>query len=462
MRSLRCRTSARTRRAIVTAHLAGAALLIPAILAGCGSSPGSPTTPTPTKPTATSTPAQHDHSVARTVDRIGAAYELRAAPALIGPPAQANPTELANGEAAFAVALLQQAANGSANTTVSPASLALALSMLQQGARGQTASQIATALGVPGMSASQQAAAWHALDAAWAAAAKSGGFTLDTANSLWQQKDMTIGNAFLETLSKDYNAGMWQVDFAKDPTGAVDAINKWTSQNTDGKIAKLFDTLDPTTKLVIANAVYFKAAWQTPFDGSSTHSAQFTLSNGSTTSVPFMHNSSAYFPAAVTSDYSAVALPYKGGRFSAVAIMPNKGTLADFTAGLSADRLAAVINSLKNNSVDLSMPKFETASTTNLVPVLMQLGVKDAFSDHADLSGIAPNLTVSQVIQRTYLRVAEKGTVAAAATGVSIGSTAIPSGRVTINLDHPFLFLIRDNTTGAVLFASQIQNPQQG
>jgi serpin B len=371
-----------------------------------------------------------------------------------------NPAELGKAEAAFAVALLQQAGSGTNNVTVSPASLALALSMLQQGAGGQTAQQIAAALRLSGMSAAQQSAAWHALDAAWSAAARSGGVTLDIANSLWQQKGMTIGKDFLEALSKYYDAGMWQVDFANDPNAAVDAINQWTSANTHGKIAKLFDSLDPATKLVIANAVFFKADWQSPFDGSQTHDAQFTLSNGTTESVPFMKGQFTY-PAAVTGDYTAVALPYKGDRFSALAVMPNTGSLTDFTASLTGHRLATIVDSLHTGSVELSMPKFETTSTTNLGPILQRMGIEDAFSAHADLSGIGPNLTVSQVVQRTYLKVAEKGTVAAAATGVGITGTAIPAGRLNVTLDHPFLFLIRDNKTGAILFASQIENPRQ-
>jgi serpin B len=454
-------TSARTRRTVVTAQLACAALLAPVLVAGCSSSGGGAARQPASHPATSTRSAAHGGTgAARTVDRIGAAYELRAPDATGAPPAQANPSELAKGEASFAVALLQQASNGTGNVTVSPASLALALSMLQQGARGQTAAQIAKALRVSGMSASQQAAAWHALDSAWAAAANSDGFTLDTANSLWQQKGMTIGPDFLQTLSKYYDAGVWQVDFANDPASAVDAINKWTSQNTHGKIAKLFDSLDPATRLVIANAVYFKAAWASPFEGSSTHAGPFTLADNSTTSVPFMHGQFNY-PAAVTSDYSAVELPYKGDRFSALAIMPNKSSLADFTSGMSGDRLATIVNGMHSGSVELSMPKFETTSMTDLGPILAHMGMRDAFSDNADLSGIGPNLTVSQVIQRTYLRVAEKGTVAAAATGVGITGTAIPAGRITIDLDHPFLFLIRDNTTGAILFASQIQDPQQ-
>ena len=452
-------TSPRARRTIAGAYLACAAVVTPVLLfllSGCSGSGGAAMTPS----TVSGSSASTDGPVAqaRTVDRIGSAYELRA-PADGAPPATGDPTELASDEAAFALALLHQASTGTDNITVSPASLALALSMLQQGAGGQTAQQIAAALHVPGMSATQQAASWQALDAAWSAAARNQGLTLDTANSLWQQKGVAIGKDFLQTLSKYYDAGMWQVDFAQDPSAAVDAINRWTSENTHGKIAKLFDSLDPATRLVIANAVYFKADWQTPFDGSRTHDARFTLSSGSTESVPFMNGTFSY-PAAVTDDYTAIDLPYKGDRFSALAIMPNKNPLADFTAALTGDRLAAIVDGLHTGSVDLSMPKFETTSTTDLGPVLQRMGIRDAFSAHADLSGIAPNLTVSQVVQPTYLKVAEKGTVAAAATGVGITSTAIPAGRITVTLDHPFLFLIRDNKTGAILFASQIQNPK--
>jgi serpin B len=436
------------------ARLACAALLAALVLSGCSSSGGAAPTVSPR-----SKSDRGDFAQARTVDRIGAAYELRASTAG-APSATGSATELASDEAAFAVALLHRASSGTDNVTVSPASLALALSMLQQGARGRTAEQIAAALRVAGMSAVQVAAAWHALDAAWSAAAQSRGFTLDTANSLWQQKGMTIGKDFLQILSRYYDAGMWQVDFANDPNAAVDAINQWTSENTHGKIAKLFDSLDPATRLVIANAVYFKADWQTPFEGSRTHDAQFTLSSGSTESVPFMNGQSTY-PAAVTGDYTAVELPYRGDRFSALAVMPNRNSLAEFTAALTGERLAGIVHSLDTGSVDLSMPKFETTSTIGLGPVLQRMDIQDAFSAHADLSGIAPNLTVSQVIQRTYLKVAEKGTVAAAATGVGITGTAIPAGRITVTLDRPFLFLIRDNKTGAILFASQIQDPQQ-
>jgi serpin B len=387
------------------------------------------------------------------VARQGSAYELRAV--RHASEVAANAPGLAQSEQEFTLALLQHL-HSPQNTSISPASLAIALSMLEQGAHGATLQAIAHALGTSGLSPAQQSAGWQALTEAWAAAAKDGSFSLSSANSLWLEKGLPVRRAFLSALASYYASGTWQVDFSQD--SAANAINAWTKQHTNGRIAKLFNSIDPSTVLVLANAVYFQAAWATPFLASYTHPSTFTLSNGAGVQTPFM-SATEQLACATTPDYQAVQLPYRGGRFAALAIMPTHESLSSYLDGLSASSLHAVVNGLQPGTTQLEMPKFTVRSFVDLVPTLKQMGMGAAF-DGADFSALSPeSLQVSQVVQRDYLRVAEKGTEAAAATGIGMTTGARVANTRTIALDHPFLFLIRDTRTGAILFAAQIQNP---
>lgn len=439
-----------------SARRRAAAIAVPLVAALTLGACSSGSSPAPSPSLSAPVPAKGQPPGVAVVAQLGSAQELRAPTAKVP---GADPGAIAAAEQAFSLALLAKSATGTGNTTVSPASLAAVLAMLQQGARGQTAQQIAAALHVPGMSAAEVGAAWHALATAWNSDAAAGHIDLATANSLWQQKGFRLEPAFLRALASYFDAGVWQADFAGDMPGALDAINRWTSANTHGKITKLFDSLPAQTQLVLADAVYFKAAWQTPFEGSDTAPATFTTAAGTSVRTPFM-NASTVLPAARTSTYDAVELPYRGGRFSALAVMPTQQSLRDFVAGLTSDRLAAIVSGLSGQAVALALPKFTTTSTLELNSVLQQLGISAAFGDGADFSGITSSpLKISEVLQRSYLKVAEKGTEAAAVTGAVLVPTAVPAAQNRITLDHPFLFLIRDNTTGAILFASEINNP---
>jgi serpin B len=213
---------------------------------------------------------------------------------------------------------------------------------------------------------------------------------------------------------------------------------------------------------VLANAVYFHADWLQPFDSHETSADAFTTAGGSTVSVPTMHDGQLNAPAAVAPGYEAVQLPYKGGRFAALAIMPKGQSLSDFIAGLTPDTLATIAGSLKAGEVDLSIPKFTTTSTLDLVSALRDLGISDAFGSGADFSPMSPQgVQVGQVVQRDYLSVTEKGTEAAAVTGLGMVATAVMQKQI-VHLDHPFLFLVRDTKTGAILFASAVNDPATG
>lgn len=369
---------------------------------------------------------------------------------------------VARAEQAFSLDLLRHVTQGTANVTVSPISLAVALSMLENGAAGRTRAEIAATLGAGTLALARQNGGWHSLDTDLTAAAKAASIQLSSANSVWLQKGFAIRESFLNALTTYYDSGVWTADFAQGMPAALAAINAWTSKNTRGKITKLFDELDPATRVVLANAVYFKAAWEQPFDASATHDGRFVTSERAEITTKFL-NGAVDVPAAVTDGYRAVQLPYAGGRFAALAVMPTSSSLAAFTGSLTADRLATIVTTLTRQSVQLSLPRFTTRTTSQLNRPLARMGMPTAFTPAADFSPMTPEpVQVSQVIQRAYLKVAEKGTEAAAATGVAVITSVNAGPARTLTFDHPFLFLIRDTKTGAILFASQINDPSAG
>lgn len=388
--------------------------------------------------------------------RIGSAVQLVADTSPVSGSDPAAVDAVVSAEQRLSLALLQKVGDGS-NVSVSPASLYLALGMLQNGARGSTAAQISAALQATGLSTADQNSGLAGLTTDLDAAAAKDGITLDSANSLWQQRGFEVRPAFLRTLAAYYRAGVWQVDYQHDMSGAMDAINHWTSHQTHGRITKLFDQLEPSTVLVLANAIYFHAAWATPFDNGETADGAFTTADGKQVTAKFMSGGPG-LQAAATGAYQAVQLPYRGGRFAALAVMPTSGSLTDLMKALTPEQIDSIAAST-HGGVSVSMPRFTTTSKIDLTPVLEALGMTDAFTDDADLSGLSNTPTkVGQAIQRVFLGVGEKGTTAAAATGISIMPTSTTAGP-KVRLDHPFLFLVRDTKTGTILFASEVQDP---
>lgn len=365
---------------------------------------------------------------------------------------------IARSQQQFAIDLLR-ATTSSANVVLSPSSLAIALAMLQLGARGRTRDEIAAALHTASLSARQQAAGWAALTQSLAADADS---VLESANSVWQQRGLALRHDYMTALAQYFQAGIWQVDFARDMAGADAAINDWVKQHTHGRITRLFDPgeLTPETQLVLANAEYFKAAWKYRFDPQLTHPAPFHRADGTTVSVPFMKY---HGKLAVTGNgrWYAAQFPYAGDRFAAQLIMPMRGSLAELSAALTPDDLHSIgTASISDEPVDTLIPKFTVQTYTQLNDTLQHLGIRAAFGAGADFSAMSPaGLQLATVVQRDYLKVDEQGTEAAAVTGGAMVQLARvgPSA-----FDRPFLFLVRDTRTGTVLFAGQIQDPSAG
>jgi serpin B len=400
------------------------------------------------------------------IARSGAAVELAASSAPAAAPAgAAAERSLARAEEQFSLDFLQRISGPSArNAVVSPSSLAEALAMLQLGARGSAAAQLASALGTPGLTATRQAAAWHALIADEERAAARQGVSLESANGIWTQRGLRLDRAFMAALRSNFGAGVWQADFAGDPQAAVQALNGWASDHTHGRIRQLFGPGDvgPQTQIVLANALYLKAAWATPFDPAQTASGPFRLGGGKTATVRFMHSGGALsVRASAGGGVDAVQLPYAQGRFAAVVLMPTRQDLGSYLARLTPAGLSRQLNGMRPAEVKLALPKFTLRGSYQLNGMLQSMGVRAVFGSPG-LTAITPGggLSAQYVEQHTYLSVTEHGTEAAAATGISVGvSATVPTLKLTI--DRPFLFLVRDTATGAILFASTVVNPAQ-
>lgn len=414
--------------------------------------------------------------------RIGDADELLANVS----PGQVTPglgeKAVAGGEAGFSLSLLDAMAGDSAssNTLVSPSSLATALAMLQLGARGATAQSIARVLGTAGLSSAEQAAGWRTLSAVLesetsrSAASLGREPELNIANALWLQRGFPVNEPFVRAETEEFGAGVWQADFAGDLSGAVAAINAWTSQHTNGLIKQLFSpgSLDASTVAVLADAVYFDAKWNQALVG-PVKPASFTLADGRTETVPTMHSappnstSPKYIhneldvPSSVTSSYEGIELPYKGKKMSAVVLMPRSRTLPAFVQSLTPGRLTSMIHAMRQNQVSLSMPEFSLTSDNQLVGTLGRLGMGPALSGSANYSGLSSQggVGVGTIEQHAVLKVSPLGTQAAAATGISI-ATALRAVAPPVVIDHPFLFLVRDDATGTILFEAMVENPK--
>lgn len=373
---------------------------------------------------------------------------------------------LVAGNTAFAIDLYHQWRSEDGNLFLSPHSISIALGMTYAGARGDTAAQMAAALRF-GLPDDRLHAAFNALDLELAARGEDAAgmdgepFRLRVVNQLWGERTYSFLAPFLDTLAEHYGAGLRAMDFIGAAESARLVINDWVAYQTEQRIQNLLPqgSVSNLTRLVLTNAVYFNAAWEAPFAPENTAPAPFTRLDGSQIQIPMMRQQTN-FRAFVGAGCRAVELPYDGNELSMLILLPEAGTFADFERTLAAAALQTVLDGLTVYNVDLAMPKFEYACKASLKVMLSQLGMPAAFADGADFSGIdgTRNLLVSDVFHQAFVKVNEAGTEAAAATGVVVGVTSMPEP-LTLTIDRPFLFLIRDHATGAVLFLGRVVEP---
>jgi serpin B len=383
--------------------------------------------------------------------------------AAVAAPAAAPVPALSGAEQAFALDLLHRLAPGRPNLVLSPSSIATLLAMLEPGAAGPTEAGIAQALSSAAMSPQQQARAWRSLNATLSRQAASDHVVLDTANQLWLQSGFPVRSSYLGLLAADFAAGVREQDLDSDPAGSARAIDSWVAARTAGHITNLLTASElQDVVAVLVDAVYMDAPWQTPFDPSLTTSAPFHVAAGTTTDVPMMSTSHPLdVPVSATADLDAAELPYKGDDMSAVVLMPPIGRLGRFESQLTPAGLSATVLALQQERADIKLPRFRLATSLRLNQVLSDMGMGQAFTPEADFSALSPrSLDLSFVVHDAQMNVSEKGTEASAATGGGLTPTAMPAPPpVTIVFDHPFLFLVRDNATGAVIFEAQLTDP---
>ena len=392
------------------------------------------------------------------------AFAADVARASVSPPDAINAASSIN---AFGLDLFRQVGTTGGNVVISPASVAIALAMARAGARGVTAAQMDTVL--HGVGSEVNAAGINALDQALAA--RTGTFpdagghalpvTLRIANAPFAQRGLTLVPAYLDALASRFGSGVRLVDYQADPEAVRQLINAWVGAQTEGRIPELLaaGVITPLTRLTLINAIYLKAPWATPFPAEATQPGSFTRADGSSVDVAMM-SLSAGLGYAEGFGWRAVELPYVGGSLALTVIVPDD--LATFEAGLTAQALAAMTAALREREVDLTLPKFSVQTATSLVDALKALGMPLAFDpNHADFSGITTQeqLFISDVIHQANIDVDEKGTTASAASAVMIAGLAAPAPPVTLRVDRPFLFALRDIPTGAIVFLGRVADP---
>lgn len=378
----------------------------------------------------------------------------------------ADATSLSEGNLAFAMNLYQELRSEPGNLFYSPHSISSALAMTYAGARASTETQMAEALQYR-LPQARLHAAFNQLDQALmsrgqtAQGSDNKPFRLRIANALFAQEGYALQDSFLDTLALNYGAGVSLFDFTNGSEEARQAINAWVEDATEGRIEELLaqGVLTSATRLVLTNAVYFNASWQSPFDSSATKDEPFNAPTGQVTA-RMMHATQELLYAS-GEGYQAVALPYDGGELDMVVVMPGAERFDSFESALDGPTLSAILSDLSSAQVQLALPKFETRFEASLVQPLKALGMSDAFSASADLSGIdgSQDLYVQDVVHEAFVKVDEAGTEAAAATAVIVGRTSLPPEQVTLTVDRPFIFLIRDRATDAIVFAGRIIDP---
>lgn len=375
--------------------------------------------------------------------------------------------ELVASQNEFASAIFLNQADIKENLVISPYSLYQALSMLYAGAAGETASEMQLAMRLSWDDARlhrlMNALNRRLLDSAGTETADAQAFVLQMANALWAAQDSEYQQAFLDTLSQNYDTGLQTLNFA-DAKAASDAINAWVAQQTEQKIPQLAEPsmFSTDTALALTNAVYFKAAWKYPFDEKATASAPFTLLSGEQQNVPTMRLSQM-LNVSMTEALTAMQLPYAGGTMVMEILMPSPDLWNNTDAIAQLLSTQADFPEMQAESVILSLPKFRIETPImDMIPALNANGMRLAFGDDADFSGISGDLSlyVSAIAQKAFIDVNENGTEATAATIAVVTQKMAPGGApLNINIDHPFIFQIRDTATGAILFMGTVMQP---
>jgi serpin B len=371
----------------------------------------------------------------------------------------AKAREVIDGNNNFGIQLFNGVAQSeSDNLMLSPLSASVALTMLLNGCDGETFTQLKQMLGYPAdLTIEEVNAAYNSLVSQLLTVDPK--VTIALANAIFYRQGFPFKQPFLNTIAQNYDALVKSLNFAL--PSAIQEINKWASDNTNGKIPQVIDSIDPATVMFLMNALYFKGDWTYQFKTSETQNLPFTLQNGTVVNVPTMKGD-FQVKAKFEPEYQTVELPYGRTNFSMVIIVPN-GSLAEFYATFTPAVWSNITSHFDTNTQGsktmVYLPKFEFEYEKQLKPQLQSLGMVDAFEPSlANLSGISDeDIFVSFVKQNTFVKVDEKGTEAAAVTTIGIDVVSMPP---SFQANKPFVFAIRERTTNTLLFVGQVTDPR--
>jgi serpin B len=361
----------------------------------------------------------------------------------------------------FGLDLIRSVVDGSEkpNVLLSPLSVSMALGMTANGARGSTYDAMRSTLGFGGM-------ADNAMNEAYAGLlrqlrARDPGVEFAIANSVWHERTFSVEQPFLDAARQHFDAEVRALDFRAPDAPSV--ISGWAENRTGGRIKNLIQSIDPLEVLFLVNAVYFKAPWAEPFEERATRDGPFNTLAGTVRNVPMM-SADAARPLHRDADVDVIELLYADSAFGMVIVVPAEGRTLDQTvASLTAARWSAWMTGLASARILLTMPRFRFEFGTKLNNALADLGMGIAFqAGTADFGRINPSrddLHISRVEHKTFIDVHERGTEAAAATAVGMSVTSLPP---SITIDRPFLFAIRERTSGTLLFVGRVGDPAAG
>jgi len=370
--------------------------------------------------------------------------------------------QLVEGNTTFALDLFKKLSEQKGNLFFSPYSISTALAITYAGARGVTAKQMAAVLSFS-EDQDQPHAPLGQLQTELNEEQERGDVQLNIANALWGGEKYSFLKDFLDLTNKYYKASLFQVDFIHAFEQARKQINKWVEEKTNNKIQDLIQpgSLNPLTRLVLTNAIYFKGNWKSQFKESETKEDKFWLTRGTSVTVPLMYQKGD-FRFAKNESMQLIELPYAGDNLSMIVLLPNKvDGLPAIEKSLTQDQVASWLKLLKKRELRVFLPKFKITSEFSLAGILGAMGMPDAFNTKADFSGMTGNkeLFISAVMHKAFVDVNEEGTEAAAATAVTMQLLSYNDPPPEFRADHPFLFLIRHNPSGSILFMGRIINP---
>ena len=365
-----------------------------------------------------------------------------------------GPTDIPSANNQFALRFYSQLSENykESNIFFSPSSIFTAFAIAYEGARDNTATEMQQVFGFEKDDSKRKtgfAEMQELLNP------QDEEYVLNIANALWLAKGFEALPEYVTTVKTHYDSNVESVDFTSDKDG-LEIINKWIDEKTNGKIEKIFEELDPQTKLAITNAIYFKGDWAEPFDKEKTTNGSFYINEKTMIQVPMMELKTTYLNTARYDNVQILELPYEGEKLSMLILLPNEvDGIKSLDESLLDGNLDEWKSHLQKSKVKVHMPKFKLETQYDIVPKLQDMGIHNAFGN-ADFSGISNSgLHIYKAVHKAFVDVNEEGTEAAAATGMAM----LESGPIPFTVNHPFVFLIQDNDTGQILFMGRVMDP---